>query len=64
MTIFSDDEDNQIECFINEEKRIILLITDNCSGRQNYIKFHKKDVLEVIETLNGLCEELENSLVT
>lgn len=52
--IFNDDEENEMECFLNEENKIMIIISDLQNKNQNYIKLNPSEIQEVIDTLKNL----------
>lgn len=58
ITMFSDDEDNQMGCFINDENKLMIIISESNDKTQNYIKLDKNDLCEVITTLKEMYEQV------
>lgn len=61
-TVFSDDKDNEMDCYINTEGKVYIRIgqLDDSYMYSGYITLDKYDVQELIKILSALEQQMED----
>lgn len=58
--IFSDEDDNELECYINQKGKLYIAAGQKDDVQFGYITLDKEDVNELIKMLSDLEEQMED----